>query len=255
VPERVIVEDQGLLSVVRLARPEKRNALDLRAWLELREALAVTCSPRGPGRVVALAGQGGFFSAGDDIRNMEALSSPGEALSFFEALGEAAKALLSCGKPTIAVLEGPAVGGGAELVLAVDYVIASRRAWLSYPEAYLALIPPLLSTLGFLLLGRRAWRLVATGEPVTAEEAYRLGIVDEVVEPGSEWEAASRVAERLSRLPYGAQARVRRASLRLAEQAINAALYDLARLVLEEDSKSRMRQFLSGARWVDKPGT
>ncbi len=249
----VRLEDRGVLTVVSISRPEKRNALNLEAWRALADLTSKACGPREPGRVVALAGEGGFFSAGDDIGSMEALATPGEASAFFRELAGAVEAVLGCGKPVMAVLEGPAVGGGAELVLAVDYVVASKNAWLSYPEAYLALIPPVLSTLGFLLLGRRAWRLAATGEPVMAEEALKLGIVDEVVEPGSEWEAAARVAERLAQLPYGAMAAVRRATLRMVKAALEAAVEDLAGLVLEQAAKERMRSFLRGARWVPKP--
>ncbi|MEB3851506.1 MAG: enoyl-CoA hydratase/isomerase family protein [Desulfurococcales archaeon] len=249
-----MLEERGPIAVVRLARPEKRNALDLEAWRLMGAHLARACGRRGPGRVVALAGSGGFFSAGDDIRAMLSLETPGEARGFFEALAGAVWSLLTCGKPTMAVLEGPAVGGGAEIVLAVDYSIASRRAWLSYPEAHLALIPPILSTLGFLLLGRRAWRLAATGATLTAEEAARLGIVDEVVEPGEEWARAAAVAERLASLPYGVAAAVRRASLRLALNALEAAVDDLSSLVLGAEAKSRMRAFLEGFRWVSKPG-
>jgi enoyl-CoA hydratase/carnithine racemase len=70
-----------------------------------------------------------------------------------------------------------------------------------YPEALLGLIPPILSTLGFILLGRRAWRLALTGEVLTAEKALELGILDEVVEPGELWPRALEVAERLSQVP------------------------------------------------------
>jgi len=250
----ISVEERGPLRILRFNRPQVRNALDLETWRGLRVALEGACSRSDPKSVVALAGSGGFFSAGDDIRAMRALSTPGEAARFFGELLSAFEALLSCGKPTMAVVEGPATGGGAELLLAVDYTIAARGAWLSYPEAYLALIPPGLATLGFVMLGRRAWRLAATGETLTAEEAARLGIIDEVVEPGDAWRRALEVAERLSQLPYGIMASVRRASLRAFMEAFRGAVADLESLVLGRPARERMDAFIGGARWVVKPG-
>jgi enoyl-CoA hydratase/carnithine racemase len=122
--EGVLLERRGPLSVIRLSRPRVRNAMDLRMWRGLASRLREACSPRDPGSVVALTGSGGFFSSGDDIKAMLAMGSLEEASLFFGALGDAFEELLRCGKPTMAVLEGPALGGGAELVLAVDYSIA-----------------------------------------------------------------------------------------------------------------------------------
>jgi enoyl-CoA hydratase/carnithine racemase len=252
--EGVFLERRGPLSVIRLSRPRVRNAMDLRMWKGLASRLREACSPRDPGSVVALAGSGGFFSSGDDVKALLALESPEEASLFFGALEKAFEELLRCGKPTMAILEGPAEGGGAELVLAVDYAIASRKAWLAYPEARLGLIPPALSTLGFILLGRRAWRLALAGEVLSAEKALELGILDEVVPPDELWPRAIEVAERLSQVPWRVAAAVRRASLRVVLPALRAAIAELEGMVLWDEAKARMKAFTTqGRRLASKP--
>ncbi len=196
--------------------------------------------------------RGGSFSAGDDIGEMLALRDPTEARRFFDAVEAGLRSVLECEKPVIAVVEGPAVGGGAELLLAADLVVASRDSVIGFPEARLGLIPPLLLTLGVSVLGhRRARALALTGALIGAEEARELGVVSLVAEPGKAWDVALEAAEMMMRSPPEALAEAKRLALRSA--SCQLGLLQEARRVLESlaltgEAKERMRGFLEGRR-------
>jgi enoyl-CoA hydratase/3-hydroxyacyl-CoA dehydrogenase len=96
--------------------------------------------------------------------------------------------LLEHRKPLIALVDGIAFGGGCELLLGFDVVVASERSLFSIPEALIGAIPPIASSIGPSLLGRKVIRYALTGEWITAEEASRLGIVDVVVPHDRLWE-------------------------------------------------------------------
>jgi enoyl-CoA hydratase len=213
--ELVRLEATGATAYLTIDRPGKRNALNARvreqilAHLErLRQDPTV--------RVVVITGEGDTaFAAGADISEL-AGRTPLEqrdamsALPLFEAIARFPK-------PTLAMINGLALGGGCELALACDLRIASDTARLGQPEIELALIPGGGGTqrLAHLAGLAAAMRLVLTGEIITAPEALRLGIVDYVA-PAAELRAttdtlASRIA---TRSPI---------ALRLAKEAVRAA--------------------------------
>ena len=108
------------------------------------------------------------------------------------------RALYQTPKPTVAVLDGPALGGGCELVAACDLVIASDRARFGQPEIKLGVFPPVATILLPRIIGeKRAAELVLTGELIEADEALRLGLVNYVVSPD---ELATKTDELLSKL-------------------------------------------------------
>lgn len=232
-------------------RPEKRNAMTRAMWLRLAELLDEAC--RDPGvAVVLVTGSGGVFSAGDDIGEMLGLESVGEARRYFQAHRRAFLSFLECGKPVVGVVEGPAVGGGGEMLLVMDYVVAGEDSIIGYPEARIGLIPPVLVSLGSLVLGHRLAReLALTGRLMPAREAWRLGIVSEVVGAGKTLERARRVAREIMESPLQSHRAVKRLSLEAARPllpAMDRALEELARLVVSEEAKKRMRGFLEARR-------
>jgi len=232
------VEDN--VGVIVLERPEKLNALTLSMWTELAEALNAYCSR---GLPVVITGSGRAFSAGDDIGEMYRLSTPSEASRFFSALEAAVKAMVRCRSPVVAAVNGIAVGGGAEMLLLADYVVASKDAWLSFPEARLGLIPPILLSVGLGQLGPRLVRSLAlTGRRLSAEEARQLGIVDEVVD-GNPLQRAKEVALDLATIPQPALSLIK-ASTAAYTSSLLTLLRSLESLVLAENSKERMRMFL-----------
>jgi enoyl-CoA hydratase len=172
------------VAVLTIDRQEALNALNVETLTELRDRLRELAEDDAA-RVVVLTGAGErAFVAGADIKYMGGLDA--SQAKAWGALGhEAARLLEEMPKPTIAAVNGFALGGGCELALACDIRFASTRAQLGQPEINLGIIPgwggtqrlARTSTLGF------AKELIFTGRIVGAEEALRCGLVDAVVEP------------------------------------------------------------------------
>jgi enoyl-CoA hydratase len=170
---------------VTIDRQDALNALDLETLTELRDRLRELADD-GEARVVVLTGAGEkAFAAGADIKYMSGLGV--DAAKEWGALGhEAGRLLEMMPKPTIAAINGFALGGGCELALACDLRYAARTAKLGQPEINLGIIPgwggtqrlARATTLGY------AKELIFTGRVVDAEEAERHGLVNAVFEPG-----------------------------------------------------------------------
>ncbi len=203
--------------MVTVDRPEALNALDRPTLMELRDSLHAVAHDDDV-RVVVLTGAGErAFVAGADIKYMSALSVL-EAREW-GGFGQACAHLLeTMPKPTIAAVNGFALGGGCELALACDLRFASASARLGQPEVNLGIIPgwggtqrlARVSGLGF------AKELVLTGRLVDAAEAERRGLVNAVYEPGELMEKTlERARELASRSPV---------ALAYAKEALNLAL-------------------------------
>jgi len=185
---KVLYELCGTYALITLSRPEKLNALDEGMWAGLRAALRRAAEDERV-RAVLVRGQGRAFSAGDDIAMMASWRGLEDAKRWHdELLMPLLRELLEHRKPLIALVDGIAFGGGCELLLGFDVVVASERSLFSIPEALIGAIPPIASSIGPSLLGRKVIRYALTGEWITAEEASRLGIVDVVVPHDRLWE-------------------------------------------------------------------
>lgn len=177
--ETLKVAVDGVIAVVSIDRPAARNALSTQVIAELL-ALAGDLELTADVRVVILTGAGDkAFVAGADIAEMQALS-PLQAQGFSEMGGGLGAAIESSSKPWIAAVNGFALGGGCELALACDFIHAADTAVLGQPEVKLGVIPGFGGTQR---LARRvgvakAKELCMTGDPVTAVEALRIGLVD-----------------------------------------------------------------------------
>jgi enoyl-CoA hydratase/carnithine racemase len=188
----VRVEREGAADWIRWSRPERLNAWDRETVRGLGDALAEAAA--GDARAIVLHGEGGAFSAGDDLRETAELSAEewAAALAGFNRL---TREVVAAPQPVIAAVDGVCVGGAFELAVACDIRIATLHSRLGCPEAAIGLSV----SNGFSLLApRAARRLVLTGEIVGAEEAHRLGLLDAVV-PNVE-EEARRLAERIAAL-------------------------------------------------------
>jgi len=181
-PETLRVDTEDRIATVRVNRPEKRNALNATVRRELVEVLDALRDDNGV-RVVVITGEGDrAFIAGADISEF-AERSPLEqrqAMSGRRPFEEIA----TFDKPTIAMINGYALGGGCEIALACDLRVAARSARLGQPEIRLGLLPGGGGTqrLPRLVGPGRALRLILTGELIDATEAERIGLVDWVVE-------------------------------------------------------------------------
>jgi enoyl-CoA hydratase len=178
--ELIRSERRGQTALLTLNRPDALNALD-RATLEaLRVAIAAVREDDAV-RALVLTGEGRAFAAGADIAEMRGLSPSGAEA--FSRLGHAALGdLEALPIPTIAAVNGFALGGGCELALACDWIYASEKARFGQPEVALGLIPGFGGTSRLVRRVGVAWakELVLTGDPLRADEALRIGLANRV---------------------------------------------------------------------------
>ena len=220
--ETLIVERTGAIAKVVMNRPEARNALDLTMRREMLGALdEIEADPTA--RVVILTGAGGHFCSGGDVKTMKKAHTAAEGRGRVELLNKMVLRLVNFPLPTIAMVDGYAVGAGSNLALCCDLIIASDRV--RFGELFCK-IGLAVDGGGTWLLPRlvglaRAKELAFTGDVIDAAEAARIGLVNRVV-PAAALETTTRtLAEKIAAGPPLA--------LRLDKQMLNrAASTDLA---------------------------
>jgi len=199
VSEAVRSERHGAVALLTLNRPEALNALDRASLTALGAAIAELAADPSV-RALVLTGAGRAFAAGADIAEMNGMTAlEGEA---FARLGHRTFAALEALRiPTLAAVNGYALGGGCELALACDWIYASGRARFGQPEVGLGLIPGFGGTTRLVRRVGIAWarELVLGGEPIDAAEALRIGLANRVFEPEALLEKTLEAAQGVSR--------------------------------------------------------
>jgi methylglutaconyl-CoA hydratase len=196
----------GVASVT-LDRPEMHNAFNDEVIAELTPTFRRLGADPAV-RVVVLRANGKSFSAGADLNWMQRIAgySHEQNVADAMALAEMLRALDACPKPTLALVQGPAYGGGVGLVAACDIAVASTAASFALTEARLGLIPAVISPYVIAAIGERACRrYFLTAERFSAEAAHRLGLVHEVVPPDRLAAAGSDLIARLRECGPAAQ--------------------------------------------------
>jgi enoyl-CoA hydratase len=175
------VEESGI-ALLTVNRPEKRNALSGAVIEELADAFGRVASEPGIRAAIVTGAGEKAFVAGADIGELVALS-PYDARAFAERGQAVFRQLETCGKPSVAAVNGFALGGGLELAMACTVRFASENARLGQSEVKLGIIPGYGGTQRLpRLVGRgRALELLLSGEAIPAAEAYRIGLVNAVV--------------------------------------------------------------------------
>lgn len=202
--DSVISQLDGGVLTLTLNRPDKRNALDAATLDGLAEGLA-RAELEAAIRVVAIRGAGKDFCSGADLD--ELLASADRSMDENErsalALGEIFLALRRLPKPSVAIVHGRALAGGAGLATACDIVIASSSARFGYPEIERGFVPAMVMAMLRRAAGeKRAFELVATGRQVGAEEALTLGLVSRVFSDATfEQESSGLLASLATRSP------------------------------------------------------
>ena len=196
--EHVLVSARGAITEIRLNRPDKRNAITAAMYAALAEALTEAAGD-GTVRVVTIAGSGGIFTSGNDLKDFQETPPVGmdkPVYRFIEAIATFPKVL-------IAGVTGPAVGIGTTMLLHCDLVLAAPSALFHMPFVDLALVPEAGSSLLFpRLVGRqRAAKHLVLGEPFDAKTAVEYGLVTEIVEEDRLEEALTAMAERIAAKP------------------------------------------------------
>ena len=172
----------GGIALLTVNRPEKLNALNTETVLELHDAVArAGREPEVRALIITGAGEKAFV-AGADI-NQLAVLTPIEAQAYSERGQRVFRAIEMLAKPTLAAINGYALGGGLELAMSCAVRVASENARMGQPEVKLGILPGYGGTQRLpRLVGRgRALEMLLSGEPVTAAEAYRIGLVNHVV--------------------------------------------------------------------------
>lgn len=242
----IVVERKDGTAIIRLNRPQARNALNTQLMNELVHALSAF-EVDDQVKCVIITGSDSFFSAGADIKEMQALSTV-EALR--KDLSSAWDRIGNFEKPLIAVVNGYAFGGGLELAMCCDIIICSKECKLGQPEINIGIIPGaggtqrLTRALGLY----KATEMILTGRPIEASEALQLGLVNAVMPPGETMNYALQIASEIcSKAPVAV--RMAKAAIRKTQQVgLDAGLefeHKLFYLLFStDDQKEGMKAFL-----------
>jgi enoyl-CoA hydratase len=249
--ETLLLESEANVAILTMNRPKVLNALNAAMLRELDEAIQALANDAAV-RVIVLRGAGGkAFAAGADISELaEADAATGEQLS--GGTQRIFRRLETLAKPVIACIDGYALGGGCELAMACTLRLANDAAKLGQPEIKLGLIPGYGGSQRLpRLVGRgAALKMLLTGAIVDAAEAFRIGLVDEVVHGDSEalMARARELANAIAQMPPLAVAATIEAVDRGADMALDDALALEARifgrLCGTEDKREGTRAFL-----------
>jgi methylglutaconyl-CoA hydratase len=212
------------IATITLNRPDRGNAFDQTMLDELADQLK-TLGADDNVRIIVLRGSGRHFCTGADLasRSGEAAAQPPARAP--ASLRDVLVALDTVPKPTMAVVQGGAVGGGAGFVTCCDVAIATEAAFLSIPEVRVGMPP--FGVMPFLIraMGHRAFRRYGlTGERIVAAEALRLGLVHQVCDAASLEETGARIADELLHGAPGAIAALKEASALFALPPLSAIL-------------------------------
>ena len=244
--ELVLAEQRGAVGLARLNRSDTRNALSPELMQELASVLeGWDANP--DVRCGVIAGDDEYFASGGDIRAMAERSFQEALLATTSGFWSRVMAVRT---PLVAAVSGYALGGGCELALCCDMIVASESAQFGQPEITLGIIPGGGGTqrLARVMGKQRAMELVLTGRRITAEEAAYLGLVNRVA-PAKRWlEEAIELAEVVARRPPLAARFAKQAVLAAEETALSAGLAHERRLfelaMATEDRVEGMSAFL-----------
>jgi len=248
---KVLVEARGHVLLMGINRPEKRNALDLEMYYELARAYGKLSQDKDL-RCGLLYAVGDHFSAGLDLPQWGPVFASGKWLDMEEdmvdpfGLDEDNR----CKKPVVMACQGICYTIGFELLLAADVRVAANNLRLAQLEVKRAIFPVGGATVRmFQEIGwGHAMRYLLTGDELPGAEAYRLGLVQELVEPGQEFGRALDIAERIAKAaPLGVQAALasaRRARIHGNKAALASLFEEIGPLMTSKDSQEGLQAFL-----------
>jgi cyclohexa-1,5-dienecarbonyl-CoA hydratase len=234
----------GPVARVTLCRPE-HNLLNESVLRELADAIGAVAETRAV-KLIVLDADGKVFSAGVDVGEYTAE----RAFSMLDAFHAACIAMVEAPQPVLVIVNGAAIGGGAELVAYGDLVVATPRARFALPEITIGVFPPLASTMFPQIVGsKRALELILTGEAISAERARDLGLVNRLVPEAQLQAAVNELIVKITAQSGAVLGMAKKAVLRgmglslrdSLQQSMNIFLNELYRL---EDSQEGLRALL-----------
>ena len=257
--ETLTLEQDGQMAVLTLSRPEKRNAISAQMITDLLGALDhIEASPA---RVVILTGSGKAFCAGMDLEGLRAIArqSAGEHLEDSRRMAKMFHRIYSFPKAIICAVNGAAIAGGCGIATLGDFTLAVPEAKFGYTEVRIGFVPAIVSTFLLRQVGEKSAReLLLTGKIISAEEAHRLGMVNEIVAPELLLARARELADQLlenSPVSIAATKRLLAEYVRGERDAqIRTAVRENARIRESQDFREGVSSFLEKRkpRWSGK---
>lgn len=237
--DAVLYELRDGAALLTINRPRTLNALDL-PTLDALEKATLRADGDPAVKAIVLTGAGKAFVAGGDIADLESRQGLSHYLEFGERIHAVFSRIEALDKPTVAAVNGWALGGGTELLLCTDIRVVARSAMLGLPEITLGLFPGAGGSQRLLrqVSPCKARELMFLGERITAEEAERIGLVNRVVEDGEAVTAALEIAAKLAAKSAMTLKLLKRALRDGAEMPPSAALrHEQAMIGLVLDSR------------------
>lgn len=252
--ECTLYEKKDSLAWITLNRPQVLNALNKKLWRELYENLD-QAEKDGEVRAIIITGAGRAFSAGDDIKEVASLETLNEVKTFFlDFAAPTITKIVELPKPVIAAVNGFAYGGGCEIAMLCDLVVASEDATFAIPEALIGAIPPIAAAIGAHIIGKlNVSRLMLTGEPITAQEAKLIGLVNKVVPAQELMNAAEELAKSTMRAAPSSIKAIKKLMVRQLElERLRQAVEELMNIVQTGEGKEGHIAFVEkrAPRWV-----
>ncbi len=179
--ECIIYEKQDKVGLIKLNRPKVLNAMNRQLWIEMQDALE-TVKQDNDIKALIITGEGRAFSTGADLKDSKDRSIE-DYRAYLESLQEASRKIIRFEKPTIAAINGYALGSGYELALACDIRISAKEALIGSPEARVtsSVTGGAFRLVQDLVGPGKARELLFTAENITGEEAERIGLVNKAV--------------------------------------------------------------------------
>ncbi|MEM3637356.1 MAG: enoyl-CoA hydratase/isomerase family protein [Conexivisphaerales archaeon] len=247
--QNLLVKKEGKVYWIILSRKTKANAINLDMWKNLREELTKASSDPEV-RVIALTGDGKYFSAGEDLNDLKDAKAMNSSVSLFlDSVRPVFDLILKSPKVVISVVNGPAVGAAVELVFASDIAIADSSSFFMLSQGRVGVGPALSLSLGVGVVGRkRLLNMLLTGRKVGADEALQWGMINEVY-TGNPTDTVNRYAEEISRVP---EILIRITKEIIARQLYlldyNSSFREIAMFIHSEEARLGIDSFLSKKR-------
>jgi enoyl-CoA hydratase/carnithine racemase len=232
---KLLVENRDKVRILTMNRPEKRNALDTELTQELLKQLRVADAEDNIDAIV-LTGAGQAFCAGADLGEFKDLKDPQAAEARAELTMQLHLVFSKITTPVITAINGAAMGGGAGLAIAGDLAVMGEHARIGYPEAKHGIVAAIvMANLVRQVGAKAAFELVALGEPVDAQRALALGMVNRVEPEARVLEEALYLAGKLAALPKAAIAHTKS----LFYEAIDLSLEEALKRARDVNRKMR----------------
>lgn len=205
--DNLLSSKEGGIYWVRFNREEKANAINIDMWKGLKELLA-TASEDKDVKIIALTGRGKYFTAGEDLNDLDRSDTFESSLNLFlDYVRPVFESIIRTSKVVVSVVNGAAIGVGVELAFASDLAIAHRDAYFMLSQGKVGVGPPLSLSFALPVLGKkRLFEMLVTGRKVEAEEALNWGIVNELYDKDADSvlkryeQEAAKIPEILTRL-------------------------------------------------------